>query len=215
MHLADGPELDLKGMLALDWPAIEKQLAQKLEPGAGSPGRPRAWRFSGKIPANPAIDRLGSLDGEIGVQIDSLDIFGMRLSQTPIVVRASDGRLVDRPDRCQVERRQYCTPIRRSCDMKDNSSWLEAQLGDPARRGRHQRRGLASRALVRRSRAGRCHPGPGPGFVRAGRGSLPDRGGGRRHRIWPRARCSSTMCGSCPESWPISCSAYSGSIASH
>ena len=28
-HVTDAPELDLKGMLGLDWPAIEKQLARK------------------------------------------------------------------------------------------------------------------------------------------------------------------------------------------
>ncbi len=123
MNLADGPELDLKGMLALDWPAIEKQLAQKVEPGARITGRPRQWRLSGKLPANPAIDRLGSLRGEIGVQIDSLDIFGMRLSQTPIVVRASDGRLsIDPIDARLNGGILHADPeISR---MKDNSSWL-------------------------------------------------------------------------------------------
>src|SRR5262249_2592453 len=34
-----------------------------------------------------------SLHGEIGAQIDSLDIFGMRLTETPIVLRLDDGRL--------------------------------------------------------------------------------------------------------------------------
>ena len=50
-HLTGDPELDLRGMLGLDWPAIEKQLALHVEPGARITGRPRAWRLSGKVPA--------------------------------------------------------------------------------------------------------------------------------------------------------------------
>ena len=50
MNLADGPELDLKGMLALDWPAIERQLAQKVEPGARITGRRTRVASFGKAP---------------------------------------------------------------------------------------------------------------------------------------------------------------------
>jgi translocation and assembly module TamB len=123
MNLAQAPELDLKGMLGLDWPAIEKQLAQKVEPGARITGRPRQWRLSGKAPSELAVDRLGSLQGEIGVQIDSLDIFGMRLSQTPIVLRASEGRLLIDPIDAKLNGGVlHADPeITR---LKDSSTWL-------------------------------------------------------------------------------------------
>ncbi len=124
LNLAAERELDLKGMLSLDWPAIEKQLAQKVEPGVRITGRPRQWRLSGKVPSELGIDRLGSLQGDIGAQIDSLDIFGMRLSQTPIVVRASHGRLLIDPIDAKLNGGVlHADPeITR---MKDNSTWLK------------------------------------------------------------------------------------------
>jgi translocation and assembly module TamB len=124
MNTSDAPELDFKGMLGLDWPAIERQLAQKVEPGARITGRAREWRLSGKLPRELSVDRLGSLRGDIGVQIDSLDIFGMRLSQTPIVVRASEGRLVIDP----IEARLNGGLLHADPEitrMKDDSSWLK------------------------------------------------------------------------------------------
>ncbi len=97
LHLTEAPELDLRGMLGVDWPAVEQRLASEIEPGARITGQPRAWRLSGKVPAEPALDRLGSLEGEIGVQVDSLDLFGMRLGETPIVLRSAGGRLTVDP----------------------------------------------------------------------------------------------------------------------
>ena len=43
------------------------------------------------------VDRMGSLEGDIGVQIDSLDVFGMRLSAVPVVLRSANGRLTVDP----------------------------------------------------------------------------------------------------------------------
>ena len=48
-HVTELPELDLKGMLGLDWPAIEEQLALKVEPGARITGRAGMAAF-GKAP---------------------------------------------------------------------------------------------------------------------------------------------------------------------
>jgi translocation and assembly module TamB len=91
--LTDVPVVDLKGTLTPEYQAIGRLLASRIEPQARIAGRPRAWRFSGKAPSTLALDQLGDLEGELGIQIDALDIFGMRLAQTPIVVRADDGRL--------------------------------------------------------------------------------------------------------------------------
>jgi translocation and assembly module TamB len=91
--LTSRPEVELQGELSPDWDAIRTLLAQKVEPNARIAGRPRAWRISGPIASVPAFDRLGSLQGELGVQIDALDVFGMRISDVPVVARAADGRL--------------------------------------------------------------------------------------------------------------------------
>jgi len=86
-------DVDLAGSLNPDWEAIGTVLAQKVEPNARIAGRPRAWRIAGPISDLAAIDQLGSLRGEFGVQIDALDVFGMRLGEVPVVARAEAGRL--------------------------------------------------------------------------------------------------------------------------
>ena len=86
-------EVDLKGSLNPDWDAISTLLARNVEPNARIAGRPRAWRIAGPISSMRSIDQLGSLEGELGVQIDALDVFGMRLSEVPVVARAAGGRL--------------------------------------------------------------------------------------------------------------------------
>ena len=110
-------------MLGVDWPAVEQRLAPEIEPGRIT-GQPRAWRLSGKVPAEPALDRLGSLEGEIGVQVDSLDLFGMRLGETPIVLRSAGGRLtVDPIDARLNGGLLHADP--ELAHMKDGSTWLQ------------------------------------------------------------------------------------------
>ncbi len=91
--LTSRPDLDLQGSLSPDWKEIGALLAQKIEPRARIAGRPRGWQLAGTISGIPAVDQLGELRGEFGVQIDELDVFGMRLSKVPVVVRAAHGRL--------------------------------------------------------------------------------------------------------------------------
>ncbi len=69
-ELTGQPRVDLKGSLNPNWAAIQSLLAQKVEPNARIAGRPRAWRLAGTTDGMPAIDRMGSLEGEIGIQID-------------------------------------------------------------------------------------------------------------------------------------------------
>jgi translocation and assembly module TamB len=123
-HVTGDPEMDLRGMLGLDWPAIQEQLTLHVEPGARITGRPRPWRLSGKVPSEADVDRLGSLRGEIGAQIDSLDLFGIRLSETPIVVRVDEGRLKIDP----IDARLNAGALHADPEIvrnKDGSTWLE------------------------------------------------------------------------------------------
>jgi translocation and assembly module TamB len=116
-------EVDLKGSLNPDWKAIQALLARKVEPNARIAGRQREWRLAGTLDGLPAFDRMGSLEGEIGVQIDSLDVFGMRLSAVPVVLRATHGRLtVDSIDSKLNGGILHLEPeLVRS---KDDSTWL-------------------------------------------------------------------------------------------
>jgi translocation and assembly module TamB len=123
-HLTEEPVVDLRGMLGLDWPAIEEQMALRIEPGARIKGQARAWRLSGKVPAQISLDRLDSLHGEIAAQIDSLDVFGMRLSQTPIVLRLSEGSVkIDPIDAKLNGGTLHADP--EIVRTKDGSTWLE------------------------------------------------------------------------------------------
>ena len=100
-------QVDLKGSLDLDWEAIGKRSGpSRSSPTPASPAGRAHWRLAGTIDGLPAFDRMGSLEGEIGVQIDSLDIFGMRLSEVPVVLRSADGRLTVDPIDAQAQWRR-------------------------------------------------------------------------------------------------------------
>ncbi len=95
--LSSHASVDLKGSLNPDWGALRKLMAQKVEPNARISGSARPWRLAGTIDGIPDVDRMGTLEGDIGIQIDSLDVFGMRLSAVPVVLRAANGRLAVDP----------------------------------------------------------------------------------------------------------------------
>ena len=163
-HLTASPALDLSGTLGLDWAAIEDQLAEKVEPGARITGHPRPWRLSGTLPDDLAVDRLGTLRGDIGIEIDSLDIFGMRLSQTPLVLRAADGRLTIDPIDARLNGGVlHADP--QIVAQERQFHLARSQLGNPAR-GRHdQRRSFSSGPVVCRTRARRRHSRAGPSVL--------------------------------------------------
>jgi translocation and assembly module TamB len=92
-ELTTHPDVKLSGSLDPDWEAICGVLRRNVERRARIAGRPRAWRLAGRIEGVPDLDRLGTLDGQFGVQIDALDVFGMRLANVPVTLRAADGKL--------------------------------------------------------------------------------------------------------------------------
>ena len=117
------PQVDLKGSLNPDWSAIQTLLAQKIEPNARISGQARTWRLAGTMDGVPAFDRMGSIEGEIGVQIDSLDLFGMRLSAVPVVLRSTGGRLTVDP----IDSKLNSGILHLEPELvrgKDDSTWL-------------------------------------------------------------------------------------------
>jgi hypothetical protein len=92
-NLTGKPELDLKGTLSPDWGALTNLLAAEIEPDARIAGRPRSWRVSGSIGSLRFDDVLETLAGDLGIEIDELDVFGMRLGHTALVVRAENGKI--------------------------------------------------------------------------------------------------------------------------
>jgi len=96
-ELGPEPVLDLKGMLTPDWDGLTEVLANRIEPGASIRGRSRPWRLSGKVPLERSGDEPIPLNGEMGVRLDLVDVFGMRMEGTEIVARVVDGAFVIDP----------------------------------------------------------------------------------------------------------------------
>ena len=94
--LAGTPRFDLHGMLSPDWKALSELLARKIEPKASITGSPRTWRIAGTLPKSGTNELLTGMNGELGVNLEQVDVFGMRLGRTAAVVRLRDGKtLID------------------------------------------------------------------------------------------------------------------------
>jgi translocation and assembly module TamB len=93
--LGDTPEVDLKGNVSPDWDGLTKMLASKVEPNASISGRASPWRLVGTLPLSGSKDGEipDTLDGEVGLHVDQVDVFGMRLQETKIVVRVQEGQI--------------------------------------------------------------------------------------------------------------------------
>lgn len=86
-------QLDLKGTLDPDWRALTALLADRVEPKARIAGQPRPWHLAASIASLRSGDALNTISGELGIQIDELDLFGMRLGQSALVARAENGKI--------------------------------------------------------------------------------------------------------------------------
>ena len=90
--LARTPRFDLRGTLSPDWKALSELLARKVEPNASITGSPRVWHVAGTLPKSGNKDLLAGVNGELGVNLEQVDVFGMRLGPTAAVVRVQDGK---------------------------------------------------------------------------------------------------------------------------
>jgi translocation and assembly module TamB len=122
-ELLGSPQCELGGMLSPDWKALTTLLAQRVEPNASITGSPRAWRMTGTLPKASNGDWLSSLSGEVGVNLEQVDVFGMRLGRAPLVVRADKGTIkIDPIDSTLNSGRLHLEPEL----IKDNAglSWI-------------------------------------------------------------------------------------------
>ena len=92
--LAGTPRFDLKGTLSPDWKVLTDLLAKKVEPNASIAGTPRRGGSRARFrPASGAKDLLASTRrARSGVNLEQVDVFGMRLGAGRVVVRAKDGK---------------------------------------------------------------------------------------------------------------------------
>ncbi len=89
--------VDLQGSVAPDFAAITAALARRVEPGARLDGGPRKFHAVGDLGAGGPGTWLGGLDAEVGFDLASADVYGMKLGPAPIVLTARGGRLAVGP----------------------------------------------------------------------------------------------------------------------
>ncbi len=90
-------QVDLHGTIEPDWKLLNDRLAEQVEPGARVNGRPRPFRISGTLAKRPDGQWLDTLEGEIGLDLERADIFGLNLGPTPLVLRAAKGKVAIDP----------------------------------------------------------------------------------------------------------------------
>jgi translocation and assembly module TamB len=94
-NLLGTPTVDIHGTLSPDWKVLTDLLASKVEPKASVRGMPSTWSITGTLPQlrDKGADPLATLNGELGLTLEQVDIFGMRLGRTPLVLRSEQGRI--------------------------------------------------------------------------------------------------------------------------
>ena len=80
--------VELTGRIIPDWEALSDRLARAVEPGARVSGRPRPL----KVKADLTERWRETLEGELGINVDSADIYGLQVGQTPLVMRCRKGK---------------------------------------------------------------------------------------------------------------------------
>ena len=115
-------QIDLAGKLAPEYAAISAWLAANVEPGARVSGRPRSFRLRGALGSESE-----GVEGELGLEIDGADIYGMKLGATPVVVRSREGKpSIDAIDATLNEGRVHLEP---SIRARSESGPLAIVLG--------------------------------------------------------------------------------------
>jgi translocation and assembly module TamB len=84
---------DLQGTLAPTWETVSALVAEMSEPKARLAGGPRPFRVKGPLSGGTLAAMLKGLDAEVGVELSSLDAFGLALGPAPLVVRCKAGAL--------------------------------------------------------------------------------------------------------------------------
>ena len=79
--------LELEGKFSPVWERVNAFIVQAVEPGAHLTGQSRPFRLQGDL-----LSLADSINGEIGVNLDSADIYGLRFEKTPLVLRFTEGK---------------------------------------------------------------------------------------------------------------------------
>ncbi len=106
----DGPvRYELSGSIEPAWDALQKLLAERVEPGAKLSGGPAPFRLQG---ATGGTDPWRAVELDLGVRLTGADVFGMKLGPTPVSLHAREGRIaVDPIDSTLNDGRVHLEPV--------------------------------------------------------------------------------------------------------
>ena len=99
---AQSPRVDLKGTIQPDWDALTRLLAVRIEPNARIAGGARPWRLAGIMAGVSTSNPAAGLEGDLGIELHELDVFGLKLARTEVVARIAGGRVVINPIETQL-----------------------------------------------------------------------------------------------------------------
>ena len=108
---------ELQGELSPDFEAITAWFDREVETEAKLVGLSRPFRFAGNLGGTVPLQ---SIEGEVGFDLVSADLYGMKLGATPVVVRAKEGRI-------------FLDPI--STTLNEGHLRLESEVGRDAKTG--------------------------------------------------------------------------------
>ena len=82
------------GKIAPNFEAMTSWMREHTEPSAKLVGKPRSFQVAGNLSGS---DPPASVVGEVGLNLLGLDVYGIKLGATPIVIRAKDGQILIDP----------------------------------------------------------------------------------------------------------------------
>ncbi len=94
----DARYIDLKGTLTPDWEQFQTRLTQRLDPDAKFRAAIKPFSVRGPIrDGSTWTERLRSLDADLALDLQELDVYGLRMGAAPIAVRSRDGKVQIEP----------------------------------------------------------------------------------------------------------------------
>ncbi len=119
--------MDLKGTLTPRWEAVTALVASRLDPGVQLSGGSRPFHVRVALGDGSTDEVRKTLVGEVGVDLTEVQLFGLRLGPTPLVLRADGGKFaLDPIDASLNEGRIHLEP---ALDLEDEGG-MSLRLGE-------------------------------------------------------------------------------------
>lgn len=94
--------VDLNGAFALNQELFQAFLTTRVEPEANIVLRPREFRIQGPLSGDSPLAILRGLDAEFGIDVEHLDVYGLKFGPMPLVARIRGGQVAIDPIRAEL-----------------------------------------------------------------------------------------------------------------